>query len=619
MITSVTFYRRLSLWTVSCWALAGFALALAQGEPDSRGPANQAEMRLRKSVVSREFQGRRFAGEERRIGPGDSLWRILVKEKGLPERRFHSYLVVIRGLNPQIDSLDVLRIGDQIFIPLRVGDGEQSRSIAVTGRDQERTVPTVNYRIKAGDHVYRILREQLKLSDERELAQHYALLKDLNPERKNWDNLFQGEVIRLPRVEVDLAIKKSETPEANATKEASDTVRLQTTAPKPSRAARAEVAIVPAESVARPPIVSARPTADQVIRSPARNNMGLFVKVAQALGNEVQQRGEEVVTLPDGAVRFDKSAYPVVYNAMLRQRVVIDPDGNIPSSLKAKLGDPSIGTPVLAMADGLSVYQAVRELLVGLGYQLLPTEKPIVVHEGGVAFEAKGDWMALAPEVSNRAQEILIITLADSAALIPDYLRTPLAKQGLSFRQVVLTDAGAEAGKMKVSKVLESQPTPPRMLAGDKREIVDALLLSFGVAFGVAENISVELHEGLRVDQRADRLFEWSGSRTGLFFRPLDPAITQALRDKHGIRTVELDIDALSSRQVIGRVLNLLGDQAAYREHRFPAGGSAPDRLTVKAWGFHIPRKGMFVTDRQIPPALHPFFFEKGLEIVYFR
>jgi hypothetical protein len=27
----------------------------------------------------------------------------------------------------------------------------------------------------------------------------------------------------------------------------------------------------------------------------------------------------------------------------------------------------------------------------------------------------------------------------------------------------------------------------------------------------------------------------------------------------------------------------------------------------------------MFLTDRQIPPVLHRFFFEKGFDIVYFR
>ena len=90
---------------------AGFAQ-----EADQRNPT---QLNLRKSVYTREYQGKVVEGEERAVGRGDSLWRILVQEKGLPEKRFRSYLVVIRGLNPQVKNLDVLRVGDSIFIPLR--------------------------------------------------------------------------------------------------------------------------------------------------------------------------------------------------------------------------------------------------------------------------------------------------------------------------------------------------------------------------------------------------------------------------------------------------------------------------------------------------------------------
>src|SRR4029453_7409750 len=55
-------------------------------------------------------------------------------------------------------------------------------------------------RVKAGEHLYQILREQLKVTDDHKVAQYYALVKDLNPERKNWDTLSEGEIIRLPTV-----------------------------------------------------------------------------------------------------------------------------------------------------------------------------------------------------------------------------------------------------------------------------------------------------------------------------------------------------------------------------------------------------------------------------------
>jgi len=80
-----------------------YVLACASAVPaQETSGGGQAEINLRRSAHSRQYQGREVEGEERQIAPGDTLWRILGREKGLPEQKFRSYLVVIRGLNPHI-------------------------------------------------------------------------------------------------------------------------------------------------------------------------------------------------------------------------------------------------------------------------------------------------------------------------------------------------------------------------------------------------------------------------------------------------------------------------------------------------------------------------------------
>ncbi len=593
-----------SLW-IHFWLLGAILVAgpaHAQGQPEKPARTEAAEINLRKSIVAREYQGRQVSGEERQIGRGDSLWRILIEEKGLPEKRFRSYLVVIRGLNPQVKNLDVLRAGDKLFIPLKLGDSEEPprREAAATEASPPGSGRTVNYQVKAGEHLFRILRERYKNADDRKIAQYFALVRDLNPERENWETLRDGEIIRLPALDTGSDVAKT---------------GGSTHASSPARAPLAE-----APPVAQPKTeTSKRIDPAEAMRLPARENLPLFMMIAEATGNQVQLIGEESVTLPDGTVRFDKAKYPVIYNAALRQRVVIDPDGEIPASLKAKLNDPRIGTPVVPMVNGLSVAEAVRQLLVSIGYQPLPAERPVVVQEAGITFEAKGNWIALAPAVSNKPQEVIVINLTSRANEIPEYLTAELAKRGVHLRDVVLPETTHSIVPIAAKSQLRSAG-PTKEWPKDKRELVDALLLSFQVPFGVAESISVELRDGLRVETRVDRLFELEGKRTAVFFRRTDPAIRQALQEKHNTRSFELEVDSLSSRDVIFRLLSLLGDQAAYSEHRFSgAEGSAPDRLTLKAWGFNVKKKPMFVTDRQIPPALQRFFFEKGLEIVYFQ
>jgi hypothetical protein len=129
----------------------------AQESSRDRGQNETGELTLQKTAQSREYQGRDVEGEEKRVGPGDTLWRMLVKEKGLPEKRFSQYLVIIRGLNPQIKKIDMLRIGDSVFIPLRPDDLLGAPPVSAKADAQRSPVTRgaiKEYRVKQGEHLY---------------------------------------------------------------------------------------------------------------------------------------------------------------------------------------------------------------------------------------------------------------------------------------------------------------------------------------------------------------------------------------------------------------------------------------------------------------------------------
>ncbi len=592
----------LLVFLVMSLGTAGFAQ-----EADQRNPT---QLNLRKSVYTREYQGKVVEGEERAVGRGDSLWRILVQEKGLPEKRFRSYLVVIRGLNPQVKNLDVLRVGDSIFIPLRPDEtlgNEAASAKANAPATNSTTGATVSYRVKAGEYLYQILRDRLGISDNRQVANYSALVKDLNPERKNWDLLQEGDTILLPTSGQRRAVTGAE-----IKRSAQSNGLLEKSSSEKNSGAQ--------EAASPMPTIDVR----DARRIPARNNLPTLTKVIEAVGGEVQSGGEELVLVHDSTVRINKSSYPVVYNPKLQQRVVLDPENNIPVTLRTRLSDPRVGTPVVSMTDQVSLQEAVSRLLSGLGYQPLPTDRSVVIQDEGIAFEARGSWMVLAPEESHKAQEVYIISLTDSPDEIPEYLRSQLALKGLHLKDVLIASGAPKTPAPKILVVAHREPdestTQFKVWPRDKTEIVDALLLAHGISFGVAETLSVELRDGLRMETRSDRVFDLRGQQTAIFFQRTDPEIKKALQEKQGVKTVELEIASLSSREIIGKLLNILGDQAAYREHRIPAAnGSNQERLTLNAWGFLLSKPSMFITDREIPQPLHRFFFEKGLEIVYFQ
>ena len=569
----------------------------------------ESQMSLRKSADARDYKGQPVEGENRLIGPGDSLWRILIQEKGLPEKKFSQYVVVIRGLNPQMKSANVLKMGDTLFIPMRPDEalGRQSTvaETAAAPRASFGKGSIIDYRVRRGNHLYQILREQLGITDERKLAVYYALVKDLNPQRKEWDILLEGEVIHLPTTgstgskgAIAAEIKPALPPPAEKVAQSP-----QVAAPAPSEIAPASDAPV---------------TLDYARQLPAQENLPLLKLVLNTLGSEVQTEGQEVFVFKHGVVRIDKSSYPLVYNRKLQQKVIIDAGEQIPTSLRKNLESPDSGTSVLPLTKSASLQEAVGQLLSRLGYQALPSDRSIVIQEDGVTFEAKGTWMALAPEESNKPQEVFIITVTDQVGEIPEYLREQLSAKGLHLKDVVLpsTSPAAAAPVNQEPKGLTAEvKTWPR----EKSEIVDALLLAYGIPFGVAETQSVELGEGLRVETRSDRVFDSKGQRTCLFFRRIEPAIKKALQERQTMKVVELDLSTLSPKEIIDRILHELGDKTVYREHKFSAGTGDKDRLNISTSGFWLRNRSMFLTDRRIPIALHRFFFEKGLEIVYFQ
>ena len=579
----------------------------AQESSHDRGQNETGELTLQKTAQSREYQGRDVEGEEKRVGPGDTLWRMLVKEKGLPEKRFSQYLVIIRGLNPQIKKIDVLRIGDSVFIPLRPDDLLGAPPVAAKADAQRSPVTRgaiKEYRVKQGEHLYQILREQLGISTDREVALYYALAKDLNPERKNWDALVGGDVIRLPFAgkSTEFAITERKGPAAIESK--------QETGPIKAINPPSSVGQTKQDNSPKPIILSL----DYAKQLPAKENVALLGQVVESLGNDVRRDGQETLTLRDGTFRIDRTSYPVLYNPKFQQRIILDPDEKIPDSLKSKLTDPSVYTAVFPVTLTASLQESVNQLLSRLGYQSLPTDRPVVIQEAGISIEAKGNWIVLAPIETNKAQDIFVIALTDNPQDIPDYLRKELSTRGLHFKDILLAASSSQSAAAEVSK--ESAPSV-KYWPREKKEFIDAMLLSFSVPFGVSETLSTELGQGLRVDVRCDRIFERNGKRTGLFFRRLEPEIKKVLQEKEKMKVIELDLPVLEHKEIMVRLLTELGEQAAYREHRFSA-SATKDRLNITAWGFLLDKRGMFVTDREIPESLHRFFFEKGLEIVYF-
>lgn len=543
------------------------APSMTQERPAAGKEEDRAQLHLRKTPLkNRQYKGRAVEGEEKVITRGDSLWRILIQEKGLSEKRFNRYLVIIGALNPHVKKPNILQVGQTIFIPIRP---DEILGIEVpTGKGE--TGETKIYRVKQGDYLFKILREQFNIQEKKEIRNTFEQVKELNPGKKNWNALFVGEGILFPGVE-------------------------------PAK---------PVEIVGL----------DYGRKLPVRENMQLLEQVMAALGNETQRGGEEVLALQEGSIRIDRDSYPVIRNPKVEQKVILDTEGKIPPSLQSKLEAQGSAAQVVSVKKGDFLHDTVSNLLSRLGFQSLPSNQPVEIQDGGVGLQVKGEWMVAAPEESGGRQEVLIINLTDDPGRTPDYLKDYLSLKGMSLKEILIPSsplprlpAALAVKGPEVESRVESWPR-------EKGALVDALLKYYEISFSSGEQLSVPLREGIRLDAKIDRRFEVGGKKVALLFRAVGEELKRALQEREGLRVIEIDLAALSSRELIARLLEFLGEKTAYREHRFSATeGGAKDKIVLSLAGFFLVHRSLFLTDREIPTRLQKFFGEKGLRVVYFQ
>jgi hypothetical protein len=561
-----------------------FALCLrdltwAQAQTGNQQQETQPQLKLRKTLKTREYQGKQVEGEERVVGRGDSLWKFLVQEKGVAEKQFSRYVAIIGTLNPHLKNPNVLEVGDTVFIPIR--PDEILGIMLPTGPKGETKI----YSVKPGDYLFKILREQLGIKGEQERMSTFKQVRDMNPKKKNWDILLVGEALTLPGRWI-------------------------------------QTENLAAQEVKKPPqkIIES----DSAQKLPLQGNIPLLEQIIAALGSETRRSGEETLSLQEGVIRIDRQSYPVIESAknpQNPQKLILDLKDAIPPDLKTKIEGGNSSTRVVSAKPGSSLQETVSGLLSGLGFQSLPANRPVVMQDAGVGVTIKGDWMVTAADNNNSsgAPEMLIISLVEPSTKTPDYLKEYLAVKGVTLKEIVLPQslssdsASLESRQALLETQTESWPA-------EKSALTDAFLKFYRIPFSANRPVSVPLREGITIEITIDRLFEFGGKKTALLFHRMGDEAKKALQSTEKVRVIELDLQAISSRDLISRLLESIGEQTTYQQHRFPATeGKARDKMVLTVAGFFVPNSSLLLTDSQIPKALERFFSEKGLRVIRFR
>ncbi|HTM07680.1 MAG TPA: hypothetical protein VL754_04760 [Verrucomicrobiae bacterium] len=582
MESEIGLSRRLAALALAV-AMVGWPWRISAQEKPASAQDAPAQLELRRTLKTRPYQGQNVTGEERVVRPRDTLWRILVVERGLSDKRFARYVFIVTALNPNLKKADVLQVGDTLFIPIQLDEllGQKPTAappppVATVSAAPESEGGTILYEVKKGDQLYKVLRTQAGIPAA-EMKSALARAKALNPQKKNWETLIAGEKLTLP---------------AGA-----------------AAAAPVEHAV-------------ALPNEQQVVgidygkKITVQENLELLDSVMKAVGRQTRREGEEVVPLKEGTVHIDRSSYPIVQSPG-GQRAILDMQNKITAALKAKMEANGPGLPVVSVKKGASLHEAVAGLLTRLGFQNLPSNQPVVIQDSGVAVQVKGEWMVTSPEDGGAMAQVMVVSLTDTPGQTPDYLKDYLSVKGMSLKEILLPRAtppapvAESAVPAKANFHVEKWPESGAAL-------VDALLADYGIATATGGTFSIMLRDGIRMDSKADRIFEYGGKKIALAFRSIGDESAKSMESSDGMRVVELDFAKLTRREIVGRLLGELGETAPYREQRFAANDRAKDKLMLTISGYYLPQRLLLLTDRDIPTDLERFFGEKGMRVVKF-
>ena len=558
------------------FAAAGLLLApyFIHGQEAPPGAARQGptQLELKKTAKTRQYQGRSVEGEERVVRPGETLWDILIQEKGLAEKRFGQYQSLVEGLNPQLKELNTLRIGETIFIPFRL---DELLGVEVSTQGDIRV-----YRVKPGDFVYKILRREFALENKDELLAAFEKLKELNPTKKNWNLLVVGEALRFP------------------TQPGS----------QPSVAKARESAEVSASApVAEPQAL-------------AENRWAVLEQVAGALGNTVVRTGEEVFELQNGRIVLDRALFPVVHNPQLGRKVVLDTRGAMPAGLKARIEAESADTSIVSVRKESGPGEMSSRILAQLGYQALPNNRPLVLHDMGIGIQLRGDWMIVQPESAGAGEQIWVFLLTSAPEKVPDSLGKYLSSKGVKLAQVFVPAAVNSPRPVPLGRnfawINETENLPK-----ERTGLVDTLLQTCQIAFGRDQDLSIALREGIHLRMKVDRYWESGGKKSGFLFGKLSGDMKKAVEESAGLKLIEIDIKSLSTREIVARVLQGLGESATYAENRFAGSenGRLKESIVLSVRGFLVRNRSLLVTDRVIPSEVERFILNQGIKIAYFQ
>lgn len=125
-----------------------------------------------------------------KVEKGDYIYSIL-RSYDLPQKDLQEYVDIIKELNPDIKNINKIQTGKIITLP---------RNLIKRRTEDNLKLTSVDYIVKKGEYLAKIVRDQFKLPDRLIFDQYLEKFMQLNPDINNPNKLEVGQKINLPLI-----------------------------------------------------------------------------------------------------------------------------------------------------------------------------------------------------------------------------------------------------------------------------------------------------------------------------------------------------------------------------------------------------------------------------------
>ncbi|MCG6533107.1 MAG: LysM peptidoglycan-binding domain-containing protein [Syntrophales bacterium LBB04] len=434
------------------------------------------------------------------VKEGEWLFHIMRAQAGIKSHR----LTVIKQLNPEIKDLNKIKPGQVVILP-----GVERPPV----QKGEESSQTMNYTVSKGDSISRIAMRELNIKLP-ELRKAVDDIRQLNPDIRNYNMIYPGQTLQLPRRSIVITKQEAKAKEAEST-------------PK----------VVKDEAKDKPIILP-------------RAHLDIIKVVISRMNGSLITLGKYYIPIPElGQVTIDCSTIPIV-ELDDGSSIFLDFGNRMPDTLKNMIQSnwKNYHSVEIVNSDDTA---AILQKIVNASNTYSMTRRTTPYTIGAIPpLQLSLDWIITKRTKENKPYLQGLSFVSDNARLLPKPLTQYAARNDMIMTEIL--DGQGVAGAPDEKYTL---PQMSNMNVSTNMELVNSLLYELGYQIIRDSEVGIldAAASGFDLSIKADLLAKKGDKQIIIISKKIPQQFIYSLKTR-GTDTISLDVGE-TKKSVIEKIL----------------------------------------------------------------